>query len=45
MTKTGTRSNQERREKEDRRKVKLIIDPDRRVGVDRRNGDDRREKK
>lgn len=45
MTKTGTRSGQERRDKEDRRKVKVKIDPDRRHEDDRRTGDDRREDK
>ena len=42
MTKTGTRSDEERRAKQDRRKVHITIDPDRREGDDRRDGDERR---
>ena len=42
MTKTGTRSDEERRGKQDRRKVLVKIDPERREGDDRRDGDERR---
>ncbi len=45
MTQTGTRSGQERRDEDKRRKVKVKIDPDRRDGDERRDGDDRREDK
>ena len=45
MTKTGTRSGQDRRDEEDRRKVKVTIDPDRREADERREGDERREDK
>lgn len=42
MPNTGTRSNEERRTEQGRRKVKVTIDPDRREGDDRRTGDVRR---